>query len=981
MPLCPDLPMTPARAQHPLRGLSSEQVTLNRQMYGWNVLTPPEREPWWRIFLEKFADPVIRILLIAAAIAIVIGVIEEEYLEGLGIIVAIVLATTLAFVNEYRATQAFAILNQYADDVSIRVIRDGQTTTVPRKELVVGDWVIIEQGDEIPADGEVVEAVSLLIDQSKITGESEPQAKFTRADCAAQTDKTQIYPSYRVYRSTIVDQGNGMILLTAVGDRTEIGQLANAMTQVGDQEITPLSQQLERLSELIGVVGLSFATVIFSALLTRGLLTGEFQLSWSQGYVLGVTIAVVIALLSPVWVPVGYDGLRFIRDDVELPEWYAHHDLRRWLITALFGLGLASVGFGVGGIVGWLPAAGEVWLPAEVGRTLLEYFMVAVTIIVVAVPEGLPMSVTLSLAYSMKRMAAANNLVRRMHACETIGATTVICSDKTGTLTRNQMHVYQVEFPCLQAAEKGQSQALIAEAIAANSTADLDKKPSQSTRVLGNATEGALLLWLDQRQQDYVAYRQQFEIKFRLSFSTQKKYMATLGHSPVLGHEAIHLKGAPEVLLERCSQIYTPQGCQPLREIETIRQQLHHYQARGMRTLGFAFQKLSDNLLDPVEENSTTLCWLGFAAIADPLREEVPDAIRSCLKAGIQVKIITGDCSETAQEIAKQIGLWQGDETHPYAALTGQEFRQLPAEKAVEAAQAVKILSRAVPLDKLRLVQLLQASGEVVGVTGDGTNDAGALKQAKVGLAMGSGTAIAKEASDIILLDDSFKSIVNAVVWGRSLYKNIQRFIFFQLTINVVALGIAFLGPFIGISLPLTVTQMLWVNLIMDTFAALALATEPPSRKVLDLPPRDPDAFIISPDMAWHIAVTGLLFLIGLTGLLVYLEQGGFSPYEESLFFAIFVFLQFWNLFNARCLGVQQSAFKGLFKNQSFVAILITILVGQVLIIQFGGEVFRTVPLSLSDWVAIVAGTSVVLWVGEIGRWLAHRSRQISSPS
>ncbi|MEM8640527.1 MAG: calcium-translocating P-type ATPase, PMCA-type [Cyanobacteria bacterium P01_G01_bin.54] len=969
--------MTSTRSPATTQGLTAEQVLINRQTYGSNTLTPPQRNPWWQLFLEKFADPVIRILMIAAAIAIGVGTIEGEYIEGLGIIVAIFLATTLAFINEYRANQAFEILNQYADDSRVRVIRDGHPTTVPRKELVVGDWVMIEQGDEIPADGEIVEAVSLLIDQSKITGESEPIQKLTRAENETQTLPEEAYPDYLVYRSTIVDQGNGGMVVTAVGDQTEIGRLATAIAAVSDSELTPLNQQLERLSELIGVVGLTFASLTFAALVVRGFMTGTFVLTSAQTYVLGVAIIAVLLLLSQVWVPVVYDGLQLLNPDLEPPAWLQTDRLQGWFVSALLALVFTSIGFGTGAMVGWLPAAGQVWLPVTVGRQLLEYFMVAVTIIVVAVPEGLPMSVTLSLAYSMKRMATANNLVRRMHACETIGATTVICSDKTGTLTRNQMHVYAAEFPALQP-DHPQLTALLAEAIAANSTADLDKQPTGTSQVLGNPTEGALLLWLDEQQQDYTAYRNGFAIKFRLSFSTQKKYMATLGHSAVLDHEVIHLKGAPEVLLEKCTHIQTPQGIEPLNQQTEILAALKRYQQRGMRTLGFAYQQLADNLLDNGTGLPASLCWLGFMAIADPLREDVVEAIRACLGAGIQVKVITGDCAETAQEIAHQIGLWYGDETHPYAALSGQAFRQLDDAQALEAAKVLKVLSRAVPLDKLRLVQLLQSDGEVVGVTGDGTNDAGALKQAKVGLAMGSGTAIAKEASDIILLDDSFKSIINAVVWGRSLYKNIQRFILFQLTINVVALGIALLGPFIGISLPLTVTQMLWVNLIMDTFAALALATEPPSRRVLDVPPRDPEAFIISSAMGRNILLTGGIFLVSLTGLLIYLGRDGMTDQELSLFFAIFVLLQFWNLFNARCLGVQQSAFKGLLSSPAFVAIALSILIGQILIIQWGGEVFRTVPLSWDSWAGVIGGTSIVLWVGELNRWLSHRARQRS---
>ncbi|WP_204102395.1 MULTISPECIES: calcium-translocating P-type ATPase, PMCA-type [Spirulina sp. CCY15215] len=968
------------RSHHPLGGLTSKQVEINREKYGANVLTPPEQEPWWRLFLEKFADPVIRILCIAAIIAIAAGAVQNDYIEGLGIIVAIVLATTLAFVNEYRANQAFEILNQYVDDVKVRVIRDGCATTVPQKDIVVGDWVCVEQGDEIPADGEVVEAVSLLVDQAKITGESEPVQKFTPSETKEQAAIEATYPAYNLYRTTIVDQGNGIFAVTAVGDRTEIGKLARAVATIENGEDTPLNQQLDRLSKLIGVVGLSFATVIFIALTIRGFLTGEFYLTGQQGYFLTFLVASIAIALIPVWLPVVYDGLDFLDRGIKAPEWL-DDSWGNWLKAAAVGGLVLVIGAGVGYPLHLVPVWGETWLPAEAGFALLEYFMVAVTIIVVAVPEGLPMSVTLSLAYSMKRMADSNNLVRRMHACETIGAATVICSDKTGTLTQNKMRVHEVVFPVLKAtkvADLDFARNLIAEAIAANSTADLEKEEGKPTKAIGNATESALLLWLDEQNLDYLDYRYNLKIEFRLSFSTKNKYMATFGHSSVTEGEIVHIKGAPEVILERCSEILTEYGVLPLHNPEPILSALNDYQKRGMRTLGLAYQNLPDNLMQPDLEGQKKphLTWLGFVAIVDPLRPGVSDSIKTCLNAGLKIKIITGDCAETAEEIAREIGLWQGEEErHQYASLTGKKFRKMSDEKAREAIQELKVLSRAIPSDKLRLVKLLQEQGEVVGVTGDGTNDAGALKQAKVGLAMGSGTAIAKNASDIILLDDSFQSIVNAIVWGRSLYQNIQRFILYQLTINVVALGIALLGPFIGISLPLTVTQMLWVNLIMDTFAALALATEPPHETVLQDPPRNPEAFIISPDMIKSILSNGLIFLGFLAAFLIYLQKdGNIDPYELSVFFAVFVFIQFWNLFNARCLGLKQSAFKGVWQNKGFIAIAAAICIGQILIIQFGGEVFRTVPLSLQDWFAIIGTTSIVLWIGEGWRWVANRS-------
>ncbi|HEY9670229.1 MAG TPA: cation-translocating P-type ATPase [Waterburya sp.] len=997
----------------PYQGLSSEQVKVNRQTYGANVLTPPERNPWWTLFLEKFEDPVIRILMIAAVVAISVGLVEGEYVEGLGIIVAILLATIIAFVNEYKASQQFDILNQVYDEVSVKVIRDGSFASIPRKELVVGDIVYVEQGEEVPADGDILEGVSLYIDQSKITGESEPIKKFARTNPEVDEKQETTYPAFKIYRGTIVDQGHAFYELTAVGDQTEIGKVATVVATVETGEKTPLSIQLERLSKLIGVVGLFFSGLTFVALLMRGFATRELSLTFHQSYFVGLLIVSVLVTLVRVWLPVVYDGFDLIGADIEPPNWLENESWAGWLKTIGLGLGLLMVGMMTGYLLGLMPADGYSWLPNNVGRTLLHYFMVAVTIIVVAVPEGLAMSVTLSLAYSMKKMAASNNLVRRMHACETIGAATVICSDKTGTLTQNQMRVYDVNFPCLnsQPLELEYSQALIAEAIAANSTADLEKKPLCAPNPIGNPTEGALLLWLDSQDIDYIPYRNNFQIQLRLPFSTQKKYMGTLGISSVTDSRLLYIKGAPELILERCSQILTengplslpagtphstnihtataplpsaePDGTQTavcgaplltsLRDKASILTALKDYQQRGMRTLGLAYQEVSQTVaesdLDQIDHHLT---WLGFVAISDPLRTDVSEAIHACLAAGIQVKIITGDSPETVQEIARQIGLWQEEDTHRrYLHLTGQEFHQLSEDEAKLAVQELKVLSRACPFDKLRLVKLLQENGHIVAVTGDGTNDAAALKHAHVGLAMGSGTAIAKEASDIILLDDSFRSIVNAVVWGRSLYENIQRFILFQLTINVGALGIALLGPFIGVALPLTVTQMLWVNLIMDTFAALALATEPPHWSVMERFPRDPDAFIVSKSMAQNIFTTGACFLIFLVGLLLYIRQDEtISNYELSVFFAIFVMFQFWNLFNARCLGLKQSAFSELSKNKNFLVIAATIFVGQILIIQFGGSVFRTVPLSLPDWISIIGGTSVVLWAGELWRWI-----------
>lgn len=960
----------------PERGLTAQQVQLSRQQYGSNVLTPPPKKPWWKLYLEKFADPVIRILTIAAAIALAVGRVKGEYLEGLGIIIAIFLATTLAFLNEYRASREFELLARVSDRVGVKVRREGRVMAIPRQELVVGDITYIAQGDEVPADGEVLEAISLYLDQAKLTGESEPAKKWAAGAAPVRGQADVAYSPHHVYRSTLVVQGNGCLRVTAVGDGTEIGQLARAVTAIETADITPLKRQLQKLSQLIGLVGLSVSALTFFSLLVRGFWLGQLSLSLQQSYVAGLLIISVITVLIPVWLPIVVGGWQLFGLNPKLPGILAENNLSTWLVAGAAGLGLGLVGLAIGYPLALIPAGGESWLPYRVGRILLNYFMVAVTIIVVAVPEGLAMSVTLSLAYSMKKMAAANSLVRRMHACETIGAATVICSDKTGTLTQNLMQVQSLNFPCLDYADNPQFSyyhKLIAEAIAANSTADLEKKPLQPPQPLGNVTEGALLLWLDSQEIDYLACRHRFATSWQEAFSADKKYMATAGKSAVTGGDILYLKGAPEVLLPRCSHLLGEQGLVPLADSEALFYRIQTVQSQGMRTLAFACRSVPPHFSpSDLEAIDSYLTWLGFVGICDPLRPEVPAAIQACLSAGIEVKVVTGDSPQTAQEIARQIGLLPratAASPHPYAHLTGQEFQQLSDSEGREAVKFLKILSRAYPLDKLRLVRLLQENGAVVGVTGDGTNDAAALKQAQVGLAMGSGTAIAKEASDIILLDDSFQSIVNAVVWGRSLYDNIQRFLLFQLTINVVALGIALAGPLIGIALPLTVTQMLWVNLIMDTFAALALAAEPPHWAVMERPPRQPEAFIISPAMAEEILGGGLAFLLFLVGFLRFLHgDGEVSDYELSVFFAVFVLLQFWNLFNARCWGLKQSALAGLDKNPAFVVIAGTILLGQILLVQWGGSVFRTVPLSFQDWCVIGAGTSAVLWLGEIRR-------------
>ena len=965
------------------KGLTDEQVKESRAKHGANVLTPAQRDPWWKLYLEKYEDPLIRILVIAAIIAIIAGIADGKYFDGIGIIIAILLATTLAFVNEFKASKEFDILNKVNDEVPIKVIRNGNYTTTPKKEIVVGDVVILEAGEEVPADGDILEAVSFQIDESRLTGESVPVTKKDKfAVKEEEKEKEAAYSASKIMSSSMISDGHGVIEITAVGDSTEIGKTARAAAEETG-EVTPLNKQLDKLSKIIGVFGFSIAALIYFALVIHGAIIKDIVLTSNQWYFTSFMILSVIAVLAPVWLPIFYDALEVSGKKAERPEWIEDGGLMLWVKALGVALLIFSLGLGAGYLFNFIPASPSDWLPHEVSSKFLTYFMISITIIVVAVPEGLPMSVTLSLAYSMRKMTASNNLVRRMHACETIGAATVICTDKTGTLTMNEMRVHEPNFPALKEGKLADDDIskLVMEAIAGNTTANLAQLPGEPVRSIGNPTEGALLLWLDQNGIDYIDYRNNFKVLQQLTFSTERKYMGTLGVSANKGTNNLYIKGAPEIVMDKCLQMLTENG---LENIESqkgkIKEALQGYQERGMRTLGFAYVENIQSTSAKIEELSNNMIWLGFVAIADPVRAEVPAAIQQCRDAGIKVKIVTGDNSYTAQEIARQISLWEPEDDNIKGRhITGPEFAAMNDEQAMLAVEDLKIISRARPMDKLKLVKSLQKNNEVVAVTGDGTNDAPALNYANVGLSMGkTGTAVAKEASDIILLDDSFTSIVNAVMWGRSLYQNIQRFILFQLTINVAALIIALLGPFIGVELPFTVVQMLWINLIMDTFAALALATEPPHWSVMKNKPRHPDDFILTGTMIKNIFGVGLSFVVFFVGFLFYLQPinltnpGAGDIHKLTIFFTVFVLSQFWNLFNARCLGLNHSAFYGLNKNIGFVIIAAAILIGQILMVQFAGSIFRTVPLSLTEWVVIIAGTSVVLWIGEIGRLVSR---------
>ena len=888
------------------RGLTRQQVEESRRLHGANVLTPPKEESLWRLFLDKFKDPLIIVLLMAGVLSVLISCYEyfalhqagTVFFEPVGIFMAIFLATGLSFYFEKKAEDEFKILNQVNDDELVQVIRDGNPTEISKKDVVVGDILVLNTGQEIPADARLLESTQLNVDESTLTGE--PMASKTTDP--AHFDPEATFPSDHVMRGTRVMEGHGVAEVYAVGDSTENGKVYEA-AHIDDGTKTPLTEQLERLG----------------ALVTKG------------SYVIGG--AVILGRI----------------------------------------------------VMYMLSTSGFEWLPFI--AYFLQSIMIAVTLVVVSVPEGLPMAVTLSLAYSMRRMLRTNNLVRKMHACETMGATTVICTDKTGTLTQNQMRVAETDFFALPGQKLGDDamSRLIETAIAVNSTAQLDLSDEGHPSVLGNPTEGALLLWLRQNGVDYRPLREEAKVVRELPFTTERKYMATVIAEPG-GGERLFVKGAPEIVLAMSDSVSG--GV----ERAKINEQLLGYQEKAMRTLAFATCLLPEGV-DGIGDDGVDadgLEFIGVVAIADPVRAEVPDSIRECINAGIAIKIVTGDTPATAREIGRQIGLWQeGDGDRNI--ITGPEFGALTDSELADRVGDLKIIARARPMDKKRLVETLQKQGQVVAVTGDGTNDAPALKAANVGLSMGDGTSVAKEASDITIVDNSFASIGRAVMWGRSLFQNLQRFILFQLTVNVVACLVVLVGAFMGTESPLTVTQMLWVNLIMDTFASMALSSLPPSRSVMDDSPRDRRSFIITSSMWRFIGGVGILFAAVVLGMVYLFEHAevnsladilhvsigapqGLSPYELSIIFTTFVMLQFWNLFNARAYATHKSAFH-LKACGEFLLIALVIFVGQVVIVTIGGEFFNVVPLKIEDWAIIVIGTSLVLWVGELLRIVSRIRR------
>ncbi len=823
-------------------GLSTSRVIELRKKFGTNAMTPPVREPLWKQYLQKFDDPIIRILLLAVGISTIVSLIKGSgLLDTIGIIIAVLLATGIAFFNEYRSSREFDVLNAHRDDVAIKVIRDGHPVSVPSREIVVGDLILLEAGDAIPADGWMVISDDLYADESAFTGETEPVNKGV-------LDK--------VLKGTFVTAGKGQMVAGAVGDAAQMGVIA-ASLGIDHATQTPLEQKLDSLAQVISKFGYAMAILICSTLIIRGILVGEVT---------------------------GFD--------------------------------------------------------LDTANNILHYFMLAVVVVVAAVPEGLPMSVALSLSLAMRKMTRAHCLVRRLIACETIGSATTICTDKTGTLTKNQMEV--VESPAgnpVHTMDLPQSSSeWITLNAAVNGTAHLEDREGRIV-VIGNSTEGALLRWLREYNLNYLNIRAETHVTRQYLFDGSRKRMSSIIHMD--GRFWLLVKGAPEILASLCTEKPSLDGVSTLA-------------SRAMRTLAFAHKEIING-----DESESGLTWDGFVGIRDHLRDNIPESVATCQRAGIRVRMVTGDNPETARAIAQESGILQGG-----TVMTGAEFRSLSKDEQVNAARTLDVMARAEPMDKLLLVEALQKTGAVVSVTGDGTNDAPALKHADVGLAMGiAGTEVAREASDIIILDDSFASITSAVWWGRSLYENIQRFVLFQLTINFCACILVFITPLLGLPEPFTIIQILWINIIMDTLAAFALCSEAPHRGLMNQPPVSRDARIVTPFMWLSIIVTATFLIIAgilqmATGFL-----GGSTPAEiGTVFFAAFILAAVWNGINCRALdGKMPAFFRG---NPTFFAVMALIVITQVLIVQYGGAVFGTVPLSLAQWIKIVLLSAIVLVVG-----------------
>ncbi len=836
-----------------IQGLTDAEVLSSREKHGLNLLTPPKEVPWWKLYLEKFKDPIIVILLVATAISLAFGIIEGNYTESIGIIAAVLIATGVGFWREYDAKKKFDAMKSDKDYEPVKVRRNGVVVEITKDHVVVGDIAILSAGDEIPADIELFKAIDMKVAESAMTGESVAVPKYPIDEAYTGSG----FAPNLLLRGTTIESGLGEGVVIKVGDETEIGKTTIQASEETDNK-TPLE---EKLGELAGKI---------------------------------TTAAFLVA------------GLMFII--LNLVHWdfaFGDHAFS-WSMSTL----LTEVGFLMGAIV----------------------------VIIVAVPEGLPLSVTLALAFSMKTMANENNLVKKMHACETIGAVNVIFTDKTGTLTQNCMTVVDVDV-------REEDKDVLNLVGAVNSTANW----SNASRVLGNPTEAAILKHMGHDLSERL--RSEYRILSCIPFSSAYKYMVTQAQNEESKEEIILIKGAPEVIARiiRYDKY--------LGEVST-------QQARGRRAISAAIINSKDyNAVKESLESGNPLddcTYIGTWFIEDPVRSDVPDAIRKCYGAGIDVVMMTGDNLRTGTEIGRQAGfkdIWAIEAKDFWEAVKNpQNGREYP-----------NVIARCTPTNKLDILKWAKDKDYVCAMTGDGVNDSPSLNHADVGIAMGSGTSVAKEAADIILLDDAFPSIVTGVKWGRSLYKNIKNFLFFQLSINVSACLIAVFGPLVGVEMPFTVIQFLWINLVMDSLAAIALTSEPADERVLSEKPRDRRQFIIDKSLAKSIFGFGIFVWILCTFVLWGMKHTEFlSKIDLTVFFASYMVINLWNMFNARVIGKNKSVFSGLKSNYKFTGILLFILAVTILLVQFGGEVFQTHPLSWKTWLTIILVTSPVMIVREI---------------
>ena len=904
------------------RGLSEKQIAQNQKKYGKNQFSPGEKISLGKKILEALKEPMIFILLIAALITIGMNIYKQsqglhaEFTESIGILVAITISVSIKVIMEGRSEKAFETLNNINEDIKVKVLRNGIIQYIYKKDVVVGDIIKIETGAKVPADGRLIDSLQLKVDESMLTGESIAVNKnFEQTITNAKTVLSE--RKNMVFAGTFITYGQGTVIITSVGDKTEMGNIASELKHPVSKS-TPLQEKLDKLARSITTFGV---------------------------------IASILILFY------------------ELFKIYISNNLSF--------------------------------------DTVQNAFMVSVALIVAAVPEGLPTIVAMTLALNIIKMAKSNALVRKLIACETIGCINVICSDKTGTLTKNQMTVIDIWNNGKLINPSDLKNRFLIENFTINSTADITIKDG-NVKFIGNPTECSLLkafsdtvcsvspkqcTYYEQsnsicggqcekytyKNDDYISYtdiRNSSNIIFQYPFSSDKKSMTTVILVDKL--YKVYSKGSPEKIISLCSTIIINNKIELFTDElrEKVNNEIIKLQQEAKRILAFSHNDINtgyddwNKSQDKVESN---MIFDGFVSIADPLRDDVYEAVEKCKKSGISLKILTGDNIVTATSIAKQLNIVNKDSI----IIEAQQIDEMSNEELLKILDKIILIARSKPLTKMRIVNLLKKHGNVVAVTGDGINDAPALKNADVGIAMGiTGTEVSKEASDIILLDDSFSTIVKAVEWGRGIYENFQRFIQFQLTVNLVAVLTVFVCEMFGLPVPFTTIQLLWVNLIMDGPPALSLGLESLRNHLMEQEPVKRDTNIITRNMLFRIIINGV-FIVFMIMLLINKQiLGGTQGQQSSIIFTTFVMFQLFNSFNSRELG-NESIFTNLLKNKPMLWIIGATFFVQILITQFGGQIFKTAPLSISMWLRIIAYSFSVVAFSEVIRFIKRKIKKV----